>query len=173
MGAYLDRWREAHPETYQNFLVSLALSKTRAEKMFLLEAVGCPKDEAEKMMNVGKEMLEGPDGNLSLSKFLDNAEGGSIEGDENVFCPMCKDVNVHLGHVEIDQGTAVYVISKEGIIEAKEKKPSARGSLITLNFICENGAHRSTFCLQFHKGVTYVWSRYLGEDPEWKTIKPL
>lgn len=83
-------------------------------------------------------------------------------------CPLCGMDYVHPEQVAVDQGKTRTVVRRESTrVAASERSESHRGSLILLDFWCENG-HRFRYRLEFHKGqvVCELHAGRLGDLPE-------
>lgn len=83
------------------------------------------------------------------------------DGAGRLCCPVCGFDNVHIGPVQVQQGSCLTDIhSDETLVVASENK--GRGSVVWVNFFCEAG-HEWFYSFSFHKGSTTV---VLGCDPE-------
>lgn len=70
-------------------------------------------------------------------------------------CPLCGMDYVHPEQVAVDQGKTRTIVRRESTrVAASERGTSHRGSLIALDFWCENG-HRFRYRLEFHKGQLF------------------
>lgn len=93
---------------------------------------------------------------LDLRKFIETREGKPI------LCASCGFEYVHLGPVHVRSGTHSFDIGDNLTIEKHDDVPCGRGSVVTIDLWCESG-HRFELELAFHKGMTYVSSRAVGE----------
>lgn len=74
------------------------------------------------------------------------------EGEACFCCPVCGNDYVHPAQVIVDQGqTRTEVTREQTIVAASNHGMLARGSLVAMQFWCEQG-HAFEYRLSFHKG---------------------
>ncbi len=82
-------------------------------------------------------------------------------------CPLCGMDFVHPEQVAVDQGKTRTIVRCESTnVSASSREATHRGSLISLDFWCENG-HVFRYLLEFHKGQMHceLYAGNLGDRP--------
>ena len=79
-----------------------------------------------------------------------------------VTCPACGFHYVHIAGVEVNQGGKAVFVDRKGSHAAGDGPATARGSIVTTTFWCENG-HKFEHSLAFHKGEVFIRVTVCGE----------
>ncbi len=105
--------------------------------------------------------------NLKLIRYPQHWKVQDFGSDEAVLCcPVCDMDHVHPEQVAVEQGKTQTIIRRESTnVSVTDRGSGPRGSLIALDFWCENG-HVFRYELEFHKGQLFL-RLYAGEysDP--------
>lgn len=97
---------------------------------------------------------------------MDLRQWREMEG--RALCGCCGWEYLHPVRVEVSRGDDTIIVTRDGI-ERREEKNISRGVWIGIDFVCESH-DSSRLSFQFHKGMTYVNTRSLGDVDDAKTI---